>query len=320
MFQLPRKFGEISAKLRVIIASVCLLYHFSAPAPSLAQFIKIPRLDFRRRADSLAVDSLFLQTHPDHEAGVIQRSAGQRRAVVLIHGLRLQPFQPSDVNRARLHGWQRAKSLMVRWLAAQADVFAFAYRQNVPVDAIAGSPCLAEGIQNLKWLGYEEIVLIGHSAGGVIARQFVEDHPYTAVTKVIQVCAPNTGAAPAELSAAAPVGQRPFLKSLTKDARKQSLDARAHKIIPAGVEFICVIGCGAGFGDGIVSTKSQWPENLRAQGVQGYPLLTTHYTVMRSPVEIKRIVQLACGPRDKLDDQKWSWKTSLRGATPLTRP
>ena len=49
-------------------------------------------------------------------------------------------------------------------------------------DRIAGSAALADNIRRVRQLGYKEIILLGHSAGGVIVRQFVEDHPDAGVT------------------------------------------------------------------------------------------------------------------------------------------
>ena len=79
--------------------------------------------------------------------------------------------------------WQKADSPLVKELARNADVFAFAYGQN-PLDTILRHSKLGENIAAIRKLGYSEVILVGHSAGGLIARQFVEDNSQAGVTKV----------------------------------------------------------------------------------------------------------------------------------------
>src|SRR6266481_2076616 len=52
-----------------------------------------------------------------------------------------------------------------------ADVFALAYSQEVGVERVAETPVLRQAVSKLKALGYREVVLVGHSAGGLVARQ-----------------------------------------------------------------------------------------------------------------------------------------------------
>src|SRR5207244_1641956 len=104
---------------------------------------------------------------------------------------------------------------LVRTLAPEADIFAFTYSQTAAVTDIGELPALGEHVQRLQQAGYAEIVLVGFSAGAVLARQFVEDNPRTPVTRVIQVCAPNVGSPLARLRAGGAI-QKPFLESLTK--------------------------------------------------------------------------------------------------------
>lgn len=286
-------FGPIRVWKCGILALGCLLCQGGLTAASFGDLRILPATKGALASFAVPGSAQFTQVCPVGNDAVLRRSPNQFRATVLIHGLRLHPLRPTETVRARLHGWQRPGSTMVRMMARHADVFAFAYSQDVPVECIATDPCLADGIRRLRWLGYSEIILIGHSAGGLIARQFVEDNPGVGVTRVIQVCTPNMGTGGAKLENATPGNQLPFLRSLTKEAREQSIRARTGKCIPAGVEFTCVVGCGAVFGDGVVSVASQWPRELRVQGAGACYLMTTHYTVMRSPFEIKRIVELA---------------------------
>jgi hypothetical protein len=223
-------------------------------------------------------DTQFVQVAPiPVQAAGILRSAGQVRAVVLIEGLDLHPLRPRRATEALLRPWQKPGSVLVRAVAPDGDVFAFTYAQTAPVTDIADLPVLSDSIKRLREAGYKEVVLVGFSAGGLVARQFVEDNPAAGVTKVIQVCAPNVGSALAKVKMAVGPVQEPFLQSLSKQARARVLEERQDKKIPKGVEFVCVVGNGLSIGDGVVSTRSQWPEDLQAQGVPAVLVETEHW-------------------------------------------
>ena len=132
------------------------------------------------------VESICPQMAPAKDKWM--RTAERTQAVLLIHGFHYHLFD-KDVPKAGLRPWQKADSPLVKELGKSADVFAFAYGQNVSLETVIKESKLAASIAELRKLGYKEIVLVGHSAGGLIARQFVEDNPDAGVTKVIQVCA-----------------------------------------------------------------------------------------------------------------------------------
>src|SRR5262249_37420141 len=161
--------------------------------------------------------------------------------------------------RAELHTWQQPDSLMVRRLGREADVFAVAYAQNGAADEISETPVFREGVRHLRALGYRSVVLVGHSAGGLVARDFVEGNPDAGVTKVIQVCTPNGGSPWAKWQVVQP-RQATFLDSLTRPVRRLAQAGRADRRIPEQVEFACVVGNGWLRGDGVVGTPSQWTE------------------------------------------------------------
>jgi pimeloyl-ACP methyl ester carboxylesterase len=239
------------------------------------------------------VQARFFQVFPRSPDDVtFRRSHGQVKAVVLIHGLHVTPLKKGEACRVRLHSWQDPDSKLVDALANLADVYAFAYSQNVAVQEIGGVPCLAENIRRLRLMGYSRIVLVGHSAGGLIARQFIEDYPDSGVTKVIQICSPNTGTSWARLDPGLSKSQRSFVHSLSREGRADFLKDRSHKSIPPNVQFVCIVGDEIGLGDGVVSCQSQWPRDLQAQGIPVFPLRTTHFTVMRSPSGIQQIAEL----------------------------
>src|SRR5262249_37157965 len=161
----------------------------------------------------------------------------------------------------------------------------------------------------LKELGYPEIILLGHSAGGIVAREFVEDNPRAGVTKVVQVCTPNTGTALAKATFGLRKCQAPLVESLTPQGREQALRARADRKIPAHIEFVCVVcqlcleGTAAGKiadaievdltattnGDGVVCTDSQWSDDLRKQGIPAVGLPFFHNAVVYSQASIDKI-------------------------------
>jgi pimeloyl-ACP methyl ester carboxylesterase len=250
-----------------------------------------PQPTASNRFDPVAAE--LIQIVPSTNSGSpFQRSPGQNRAIILLHGFHVLPFHKAYANQAVFHSWQKFGSKLVQELTRQGDIYAFAYSQNVAIEEIAGVPDLADNIRKLQMLGYAQIVLLGHSAGGLIARQFVEDYPESGVTKVIQVCSPNGGTNYAHLQPAVSSLQRGFLHSLSKETRSKSLKVRAEIKIPAAVQFICVVGDGGGLGDGLLSLESQWPSDLQNQGIPAIFLHTTHFTVMRSESSARRLAEL----------------------------
>ncbi len=189
------------------------------------------------------VETKWAQVGPTPQlAGVLHRSPNQGRAVVLVQGLRPHPFSSRNAARPDWHGWQKPGSRLVRALAPDADVFAFAYAQTAPVEQVAQSAGLADIVRRLRQAAYQEVVLVGYSAGGLVARHFVEDHPGAGVTKVVQVCAPNGGTGWADNLPLVRKPQRAFLRSLSKSGRRQCLAERADRKVPASVEFVCLVG------------------------------------------------------------------------------
>ena len=219
------------------------------------------------------------------------------RAVVLIHGLFVHPVRPAKASQPWLRDWQEAKSDLVKALAKDSDVFAFAYAQTAPVDEIAHGAGLQDAVARLRKAGYKEIVLVGHSAGGVIARQFVEQFPDAGATKVIAVAAPFAGVEVASFKVGYPKVQAPFVQSLAPEVRTEAVRANKN---PLGkdVQIACVV-CKLKLveTDGLVSTGSQWPDDLQKFGVPIVLAPVNHFTVMQSSAAVKQIAELA---REKL--------------------
>ncbi|HEY7311063.1 MAG TPA: alpha/beta hydrolase [Gemmataceae bacterium] len=249
------------------------------------------------------VETQFVQVAPAKQERQWWSSPGKSRAVVLIHGLYVHPFSKTNVLRPHLHSWQRPDGLLVKKLGPDSDVFAFSYGQTVSADDIAAGPDLERHIRQLRRDGYRDIVLVGHSAGGVIARQFVEDHPDCGVTKVIQVCAPNGGSGWAKWQTVR-ANQVDFLDSLTKPVRRRMLSERAGTVIPNNVEFACVVGTGAIVGDGLVANRSAYPPDLQQQGIPAYPFNSTHWMLLRSTKGAELVSRLVREPQPRWDAKR----------------
>jgi pimeloyl-ACP methyl ester carboxylesterase len=231
------------------------------------------------------------------------RRSDRERAVLLLHGLKVHPVHKEKIERAEFHAWQLPDAALVQKLGQDADVFAFAYAQNVAVDRIAELPELRDAVARLKRLGYKDIVLIGHSAGGLIARNFIEDYPDSGVNKVIQVCVPNGGSSLASM----PVSrseQRAFLDSLSRQERERIRQARVDKTIPPQVEFVVVVANGLIEGDGVVRTSSQWTEDLQKQGIPAVALSSTHRDVLRGETGVELISRLVREPQSRWDERQ----------------
>jgi pimeloyl-ACP methyl ester carboxylesterase len=242
------------------------------------------------------VDAVFHKVAPAEPAA--GRSPGQRCAVVLIHGLGLHPINKEKAVKAALRTWQRPDSPLVKALSQNADVYAFAYGQSAAVERIGTATGLAGHVSGLRKAGYRDVILVGHSAGGLIARILVEDQPDAGVTKVIQVCTPNTGSFLASWKTARDV-QRTFLFSLSPTARKACLAGRQDRRIPAGVQFACVIAGTRIGGDGIVSRSSQWSDDLQKQGIPAHLLRAAHWESVKIASAVELIGRLVREPQPR---------------------
>jgi pimeloyl-ACP methyl ester carboxylesterase len=217
------------------------------------------------------------------------------RAVLLIPGLHVHPLHPSKVMLPDRRPWQEPKSELVKALALDSDVFGFGYAQTVPVDEVARCQGLLDAVARLRKLGYKEIVLVGHSAGGVIARQFTEHHRDAGVTKVIAVSAPFAGAEAATFKIGYPKVQKAFVHSLSPETRMAAV--RANTVaLGKNLEFACVV-CKLKHAksDGLVGVESQWPEELRKLGVPSVHATVSHFEVMHSATAAKTIAELVRG-------------------------
>jgi pimeloyl-ACP methyl ester carboxylesterase len=245
------------------------------------------------------VDTKFVQVAPAMKTVTPVRSPGQTRAVVLIHGFRPHPISGANPLRADISGWEEPNSALVKALARESDVFAFGYAQHLPVEEVTRSPALGWHVAALRQAGYTEVVLIGYSAGALLARYHVEDHPGDGVTKVIQVCPPNGGTNWGKFTAGVRQTQEPFLLSLTKESRQAAMRDRAGKRLPPTLEFVCVVGVLGRAGDGLVRFDCQWPRDLQQQGVPAVLLHTAHISAMHSKAVAAKLAELAREPQPR---------------------
>jgi pimeloyl-ACP methyl ester carboxylesterase len=224
-----------------------------------------------------------------------QATTGRKdRAVLLVPGLKIHPLRPQLVHKPQLHDWQEPRSVIVQVLGRDADVFAFGYAQTVPVDVVAHSPGLRDAVTQMRRAGYKEVVLVGHSAGGLVARHFVEAYPDAGVTKVIQVAAPNAGSdAAAFFKGGYPKSQAAFVQSLAPAARAEG-QRRSTALVSPRVELVCVVcRIAKANGDGLVKLDSQWPDDLQQQGVPAAVVQVSHFDAMKSGSSVRLIAGLA---------------------------
>lgn len=231
------------------------------------------------------------------------RTRDKERAIVLIHGLRAEFLSAEKVYRPYFDSWQQPRGSLVSILVDLGDVYGFSYGQNRPLDEVSSHPELLEGIRTLRKRGYKEIVLVGHSAGGVIARQFAEDHPYEGVTQVIQVCSPNAGACLAHGSFALVEKQGPFLKSLIPQERMVNC-ARRDARMPSHISFACLLGTYGRLGDGALSCYSQWPRDLQEQGIPAFTLAVNHHSGMESTAIARKLVDMISSPPSRWSEEQ----------------
>lgn len=143
------------------------------------------------------IRQLVLKRYPEAIAGLYQNygiisdSASfplKKRLVVLIHGL----DEPGFI-------W---KDLKVAFAKSKIDFVEFCYPNDQPI--MDSTRFLAENIQTLGKLGVQELILVGHSMGGLVARAFVSlpeiDYSshhargqYPNISSLIQVGTPNQG-------------------------------------------------------------------------------------------------------------------------------
>jgi hypothetical protein len=240
------------------------------------------------------------QVAPDCKSrpGWVIAERSKDRAVLLLPGLKIHPFRPVLTARPELHSWQEPNSDLVHTLSKESDVFSFGYAQITPLDTVAQSLGLRDAVANIQKAGYKEIVLIGHSAGGVIARLFVESYQDSGVTKVIMVSAPHSGSELAHLKGGYPKIQAPFIQSLAPEARIISPPQK----VDDKIEMVCVASKLKRIeGDGLVKLNSQWPEECRKLGIPVVLVPGSHFDAMTSPAAVKAIGEMA---REKLT--RWS--------------
>lgn len=227
------------------------------------------------------------------------------RAVILIHGLLARPIHPDRAKKPEPHNWQKAEAALVKALAEDFDVFGVSYSQTVPMDLVPLAKGLQEGIAALKAAGYKEIALVGHSAGGVIARRFVECHPKAGITKVVAVATPFGGSVWAHLPGfVIPKPQESFIGSMLPNIRKEWL-AKCGCELPADLQFCCVV-CKLPrlAGDTVVAADSQWPEDLRKQGIPAVVARSNHFDAMTGEKGIAAIVEVLKGKVVRWDEEQ----------------
>lgn len=214
------------------------------------------------------------------------------KAVLCIPGLYPHPIRPEKATMPEMHPWFEPNAPLLAALEKEFDVYAFGYAQTVSLDLVADSNGLHSTIRQLKEAGYKEIVLIGHSAGGLIAFQFAERNPQSGVSKVIPVSAPYAGSELADLSLPLPRTQVTYIRSLSPQPRKDVL--ATMKPFPKEIEICCVM-CKVSRlpNDIMVGLDSQWPEEIRKQGIPTTLVNVNHFEAIKAPQGVAIVADLA---------------------------
>src|SRR5262245_22192328 len=222
------------------------------------------------------------------------------RAVILIHGLRVQPVSAAAARRAEPSFWEMPQAPLVHALSKENDVYGFHYAQTTGVDDVARLPMLSRAVISLKEAGYSEIIMVGYSAGGIIARQFVENQPAgCGVTKVIQVCTPNNGSDWTVLTQGVRAAQIPFVESLKRQSRMEIARQRTDRRIPELVQFVCLVTVSNWVGDGVVRRDSQWPPDMQNQGIPAETIFRSHVGAMYSTRLSTKVAELVATPQPR---------------------
>jgi pimeloyl-ACP methyl ester carboxylesterase len=222
-------------------------------------------------------------------------AARKDRAVILIHGLKLYPLRTQKVEQAVPHDWQEPGSQLVTALSKDADVFAFAFAQTLPVDLVAHAPALRDAVRKFNAAGYREVVVVGHSAGGVVARLFAEHYP-DGLTKVVLVATPHAGTEVANAPVGFPKCQAPFVHSLSPEARTAA-NRDSKRLIAPRVQVVSVIPKLRGVeADGLLTVGTQWPPLLQQQGIPAVLVHDSHWTILRTPTGVKTVAGLVRDP------------------------
>lgn len=260
-------------------------------ATSLAPSVDLPALFWGIDPEVLVVEA-DTKLKPKHD-----------RAVVLVHGLLPRVLHPNRAEKPEAHDWQVKNGRLVKALADDADVFGFSYAQTRCVDEVAYSRGLRDGLAAVKAAGYKEIVLVGHSAGGLVSRRVAEAFPDAGVTKVIAVATPFAGSGWANLPGfTLPKTQVPFIQSLSPDAREVCAKMRESKL-PADLE-VAVVACKVSRrdDDSVVALKSQWPDDLQKLGVPVVLTPCNHFEAMTCEPVAKEVVRLVDGKVKRWSD------------------
>jgi len=231
------------------------------------------------------------------------------KAVLCIPGLYPHPFRPTRATKPESHPWFESRAPLLAALAADFDVYAIGYAQTVPVDCVANCTGFKTTIQSLRDAGYTELILVGHSAGGLIAHQFIERNPKSGVTKLIPVAVPYSGSELAEINIGVPRTQASYIRSLAPTPRQDVLRAAAN--FPSSVEY-CAVVCKVTKlpNDILVGVESQWPAELRAQGLPATLVNANHFEILKSPQGVSTVVDLA---KSKL--VRWNADQTMQAAS-----
>jgi len=188
----------------------------------------------------------------------------------------------------------------VKALSPDADVYASTSPDSA-LDEVARMPALAQAIRSLRAAGYDEVALAVISAGGVIARYFVEDVLNSGVTKVCK-SAPRMPDRKTVLCRAS-ARCSAFCSFIGRRSSQRGAKTRGRQTIPPQVEFVCIVAAMNWIGDGVVHRDAQGRRDLQAKGCRPI-LFMPHVGAMYSSQMANRIAELVKTPQPRWSHER----------------
>lgn len=199
-----------------------------------------------------------------------------RLPVLFLHGYTENHLTWSPLLRALAKEEKRRRYYTLWMRPANASILRFREQANKKIDAI------------LKETGHSQVILIGHSMGGIVARAVMVEYGQSRIARVITIATPHLGTSWSFIFPATPALQMqsrgPFLAALKDEGRQGS------------VPFLCI----ATVHDNIVAPFDQaWlagAELMLISGVAHVGLLHDKRVIERLALELAKPDAVAAHP------------------------
>jgi hypothetical protein len=160
------------------------------------------------------------------------------------------------------------------------------------IETIAGTH-LERAVQSCEASGAEKIHFVGHSLGGIIVRQYLQQHFMPAGSRLVMLSPPNQGSELVELLLNFPLYQ--WITGPAGQEIGKGPEALVHRLKPVEIEVGVIAGTSSmnplfsffmdGPDDGMVSVKS----TELAEMSDFITVPSTHTFIMKSPLVMKQV-------------------------------